>query len=516
MSHELRDEVMPVALEVTGMTKSFGPVKALRDVSVKFRAGTVTGLLGENGAGKSTLIRVCSGEMQPDRGTLRVLGEQLTFANPLEAVEKGVVVVHQEPLLVSELTVADNLFLYNLGERPGYAPARRRDNLHRAEEVLDRLGMTDYLPHPNTLCRHLSAASRQMVDIVRALSRDPKVLFLDEPNSSLTHEESERLFAVVDRLRTAGVAVVLVSHRLAEVYEIVDHVVVLRDGQFVEEGPLAQIPQQRAIALMAGERKREVVSEVMAEREFDFTSAPVALSLQGLSGDGFRNVSFDVHAGEIVGMSGLVGAGRTEIAEAVIGARRVDSGTIAINGRPAAISSPEKAQRLGIAFVSEERRTEVFRAQTVGYNLTVRILKTFGRLGTVSLRRMNQAAASLRERFGVKSDSIQSSIMSLSGGNQQKVLLARALAAKPKVLILDEPTRGVDVGTKAEIYATLRQLAADEGLAVWFISSELEEVMELADRVVVVRHGEITRDAPNDAGPEPIVAAAMGATKGQS
>lgn len=516
MSSLLRDEVMPVALEVAGMTKSFGPVKALRDVSVGFRAGAVTGLLGENGAGKSTLIRMCSGEMRPDRGSLRVLGKESSFANPLEAVEAGVVVVHQEPLLVSELTVADNLFLYDLGERPGYAPARRRDNLRKAEEVLARLDMADYLPPPSTLCRHLSAASRQMVDIVRALSRDPKVLFLDEPNSSLTHEESERLFTVVDRLRKDGVAVVLVSHRLAEVYDIVDHVVVLRDGQFIEEGPAAQIPQERAIALMAGERKREVVSEVMSEREFDFTEAPVALSVRNLSGDGFKDVSFDVHAGEIVGMSGLVGAGRTEIAEAVIGVRRVDSGEIVLNGERAVITGPGKAQRLGIAFVSEERRTEVFKVQSVGFNLTARIFETFGQLGAVSVRTMNKVAAELRGRFNVKSASIHSSIMSLSGGNQQKVLLARALAAKPKVLILDEPTRGVDVGTKAEIYATLRKLAAEEGLAVWFISSELEEVIELADRVVVVRLGEITRDAPNNSGPEPIIAAAMGATKGQS
>ncbi|OZV76815.1 hypothetical protein CA850_25710 [Micromonospora echinospora] len=508
------DGVRSAALAAVGLTKSFGAVRALRDVSLEFPAGQVTGLLGENGAGKSTLIRLCSGQMQPDTGRLVLDGREVAFGNPLEAIAAGVVVVNQEPLLISELTIADNLFLYDLGERPGYAVARRGANVQRARELLDRLGMTNYLPDPSTLCRDLSAASRQMVDIVRALSRQPRVLFLDEPNSSLTHEESERLFAVMSRLRDEGVAVVLVSHRLAEVYSIVDNVIVLRDGTFVAAGPPDEIHQQRAVALMAGERKRAVVAEVVADRADTIAGAEVALELEGLTGDGFTDVSFTVRRGEIVGMSGLVGAGRTEIAEAVIGLRAPTRGGIRVAGRPVRISDPGRAQRLGLAYVAEERRTEVFHAQSVGYNLTVRVLSSLGRLGWVSPRRTNAKARELTERFGVKAASSEAPITSLSGGNQQKVLLARALAARPKVLILDEPTRGVDVGTKAEIYATLRALAHEEGLAVWFISSELEEVVELADRVVVVRNGRVTLDAPNNAGPQPIVAAAMGATEG--
>ncbi|KQP26961.1 sugar ABC transporter ATP-binding protein [Aeromicrobium sp. Leaf272] len=514
MTSSQADDAVPATLAVAGMAKSFGPVKALRDVSLSFPAGAVTGLLGENGAGKSTLIRLCSGEMQPDQGVLTLEGRDVTFASPLEAVSAGVVVVHQEPLLVGELTIADNLFLYDLGERPAYAAARRGDNVRRARELLDRLEMADYLPDPATLCRDLSAASRQMVDIVRALSRDPKVLFLDEPNSSLTHEESDRLFRVVERLRDEGVAVVLVSHRLAEVFSIVDHVIVLRDGAFVAAGDPREIDQQRAVTLMAGDRKRAVVESVVADRDLSSEDAEVALEVVGLSGEGFEDVDFAIHRGEIVGMAGLVGAGRTEIAEAVIGLRRVRRGSIRVGSRPVRVSGPGKAQRLGVAYVAEERRTEVFHAQTVGYNLTVRILDRLGRFGWVSGRRTNRVARELTERYGVKAASTEAPITSLSGGNQQKVLLARALAAKPKVLILDEPTRGVDVGTKAEIYATLRDLAHTEGLAVWFISSELEEVVELADRVVVVRQGRVTRDAPNDAGPNPIVAAAMGATEG--
>ncbi|WP_416903370.1 ATP-binding cassette domain-containing protein [Micromonospora echinospora] len=345
-------------------------------------------------------------------------------------------------------------------------------------------------------------------------SEQRRQVFLDEPNSSLTHEESERLFAVMSRLRDEGVAVVLVSHRLAEVYSIVDNVIVLRDGTFVAAGPPDEIHQQRAVALMAGERKRAVVAEVVADRADTIAGAEVALELEGLTGDGFTDVSFTVRRGEIVGMSGLVGAGRTEIAEAVIGLRTPTRGGIRVAGRPVRIPGPGRAQRLGLAYVAEERRTEVFHAKSVGYNLTVRVLSSLGRLGWVSPRRTNAKARELTERFGVKAASSEALITSLSGGNQQKVLLARALAARPKVLILDEPTRGVDVGTKAEIYATLRALAHEEGLAVWFISSELEEVVELADRVVVVRNGRVTLDAPNNAGPQPIVAAAMGATEG--
>lgn len=508
------DTVMPAALAVVGMTKSFGSVKALTDVSLSFFSGQVTALLGENGAGKSTLIRLCSGEMQPDRGTLTLAGTDVLFESPLTAIAHGVVVVHQEPMLVGELTIADNLFLYDLGERRAYARARRAGNARKARELLERLQMADYVPDPVTLCRDLSAAARQMVDIVRALSRDPKVLFLDEPNSSLTHEESERLFRVVKKLRDDGVAVVLVSHRLAEVYSIADHVIVLRDGTFIAEGDPKEVDQDRAVALMAGDRRRDEVADIVHDRQLADEATAVALEVAGLTGDGFTDVSFTIRRGEIVGMAGLVGAGRTEIAEAVVGLRRVEQGRIFVDGHTVHISGPGKAQKLGVAYVAEERRTEVFHAQSVGYNLTVRILATLGRFGWVSGRRSKRAAKELKQRYGVKAESTDAPITSLSGGNQQKVLLARALAAKPRVLILDEPTRGVDVGTKGEIYATLRGLAHTDGLAVWFISSELEEVVELADRVLVVRQGRITRDAPNDSGPNAIVAAAMGGATG--
>jgi len=501
----------PAALRVAGVSKSFGAVRALRDVSLEFRAGQVTALLGENGAGKSTLIRVCSGVMQPDLGQVIVDGEPVDWRGPIDGIRSGVVVVNQEPQLVAELTVADNIFLSELSERPGATLAHRKRSVQRARELLARLEMADYLPSPETVCRRLSAAERQMVDIVRALSHDPKVLFLDEPNSSLTHQETERLWAVVDRMRSNGVAVVLVSHRLAEVYEIADHVIVLRDGAFVKDGPASEIDQESAVALMAGEKKSEVISELETHVVGD--EVEPALTLRALSGEGFDSVDIAFRPGEVVGMAGLIGAGRSEIAAGVIGLTRVRAGEMRLFGRAVLPRNPRHAQRLGIAYVAEERPTEVFKLQTVAFNLTARVFDRLSRLSFVSRRSTNATARDLAQRFGVKAASVHAPISSLSGGNQQKVLLARALAAKPRVLILDEPTRGVDVGTKAEIYALLKHLARTENLAVWFISSEMEEVLELADRIVVIRHGRVVRDAPNTADPTPVIAAAMGVTE---
>ena len=503
----------PVALRVAGVSKSFGAVRAVRDVSLQFGAGKVTALLGENGAGKSTMIRICSGIMQPDVGEVLLEGRAVNWRSPLEGMTAGVVVVNQEPQLVSELSVADNIYLTELAERSGFARADRRKVVRKARELLDRLGMADYLPTPETICRKLSAAERQMIDIVRALSHDPKVLFLDEPNSSLTHQETERLFEVIRRMRSTGVAVVLVSHRLAEVYEIADHVIVLRDGEFIADGHPNEITSKRAVELMAGAKKMAEAVALEKGHLSEITAAP-KFEARNLSGDGFEDVSFIVRPGEIVGMAGLIGAGRSEIAAGVIGLTRSTSGEILLDGKPILPSGPRQAQRLGISYVAEERRTEVFHVQSVGYNITARILDNIAKFGFIGRGRLNRIASDLASRFGVKSASIDAPITSLSGGNQQKVLLARALATKPRLLILDEPTRGVDVGTKAEIYGLLRQLARTEGLAVWFISSEMEEVIELADRIIVIRHGRVVRDEPNTSDPNPVVAAAMGATQG--
>ena len=494
------------ALRVERVSKRFAAVRALTDVSVSFMPGAVTAVLGENGAGKSTLIRVCSGEHLPDEGRLLVDGQPLELRTPIEANRRGIAVVHQEPQLVAEASVAENVFLSRLGDERAVAPHRRRALIAEARTLLAELGLAEELPDPARICRDLSAAERQLVEIARALATRPRVLFLDEPNSSLTRRETDRLFAIVHRLRDEGVAVVLVSHRLGEVYEISDRIVILRDGRHVGEGSPQEIPTERAIELMAGKRLEAVEGLEAGAAE----PGRVVLQLRGLRGERFRDVDLTVRAGEIVGMAGLVGAGRTEIAQAVVGLDPIEGGEVEVLGRRVRIASPQDALRAGISFISEERRTSVFHGQDVAFNLTSSIVHRFGRLGFYGRRRELRFARERAAEHGVKTASIDAPITSLSGGNQQKVLIARALASDPSLIILDEPTRGVDVGTKAEIYRMLRRLAHDRGLAVWFISSEMDEILSLADRVVVVHDGRIVDDMPRGPEAATIVASALG------
>ena len=495
------------ALRVERVSKRFAAVRALTDVSVEFEPGAVTAVLGENGAGKSTLIRVCSGEHLPDEGRLLDgAGERLELRTPIEANRHGIAVVHQEPQLVGEASIAENVFLSRLGEARATSGHHRRALVAEARELLAELGLADELPDPARSCRDLSAAARQLVEIARALATRPRVLFLDEPNSSLTRRETDRLFAIVHRLRAEGVAVVLVSHRLGEVYEISDRIVILRDGQHVATGSPQEIPTERAIELMAGRRLEAASSLDAAPAE----PGRVVLELKGLSGERFRDVDLTVRAGEIVGMAGLVGAGRTEIAQAVVGIDGVTGGTIEVLGKRVRIASPQAALRAGISFISEERRTSVFHGQDVAFNLTSSVVGRFGRFGLFGRRRLLRFARERAQEHGVKTASIDAPITSLSGGNQQKVLIARALASDPALIVLDEPTRGVDVGTKAEIYRMLRKLAHDRGLAVWFISSEMDEILSLADRIVVVHDGTIVDDMPRGPGAATVVASALG------
>ncbi|MFV0428771.1 MAG: sugar ABC transporter ATP-binding protein [Arachnia sp.] len=499
-------------LRVSGISKSFAGVHALTDVSLEIKAGLITALLGENGAGKSTLIRISSGEMQPDRGRIELDGAAVRLGSPVEGMRRGIFVVHQEPQLVNEMTVAENLFIDDLGERSMFALRRPGRLVARAKELLERLDMTELLPDPGRLCRHISAAQRQMVDIVRALSRDPRVLFLDEPNSSLSRQETNVLFSAVRRLAAQGAAIALVSHRFSEVYELADEIVILRDGMRVAAGSPQEIPAEDAIRHMAGDKRREKLPSIVTGEDAVAADepGPVMLRLSRCTGPGFTDVDFEVRAGEIVGMAELVGAGRTEIALATIGANQLDAGTVMVNGREGWLRSPAQAVDAGIGYISEERRTGVFYTQDIVFNMSTSVLSDFSVLGI--LRRGAQVASmtDLAGRLGVRAPSVATAIKALSGGNQQKVLLARALASEPKVLILDEPTRGVDVGTKREIYAILRDLARVRGLAVWFISSDLEEVLELSDRVVIVKDGRITGSFAG--GPEAgaVVAAALG------
>ena len=496
------------ALAVVAASKSFGAVHALTDMTVEFRPAMVTALLGENGAGKSTLIRLCSGEQQPTSGKVIVGGVEHILANPLMATALGIAVVHQEPQLVAGMTIAENIFLARLGSRHAIAVHSSRPLIHEARQLLDDAGLADIFQDLNVKCANLSAAERQLVEIARALASKPRVLLLDEPNSSLTRRETDLLFRIMSVLREQGVAVVLVSHRLGEVYEIADQVVVMRDGRKVGEGPIADLPKQQAIRLMAGERLVQQIAEKELERSA--AESRCVLRVRGAAGLTFSGVDLEINAGEIVGMAGLTGSGRTEIARAIVGADPLLAGQIELNGRPVRFGSPRDAVRHGISFITEERRTSIFYGRDLTFNLTSNVLDRFGRLGFFSNRARTRFAQERADRIGVKAETVATPIRALSGGNQQKVLLARALASDPSLLILDEPTRGVDVRTKAEMYALVRELAYVRGIAVWFISSELDEILHLADRIVVVRQGRIVNNIAKGRQAAQVVASALG------
>jgi ABC-type sugar transport system ATPase subunit len=503
----------PITLRAQDISKSFGGVRALNSVSVEFPAATVTALLGENGAGKSTFISICSGVLQPDTGSVALNGEPQVLRNPLDALEKGIAVVHQEPQLANELSVAENIYLTRLATAKAFSPAKLRNTYHDAERHLEALQLSGYLS-VHTRCTDLTAAQRQLVVIARALTAKPAILFLDEPNSSLTRPETELLFTVIRNLKAEGIAIVFVTHRLSEVYEIANRVVVFRDGSKVADTTPEQLPIASAVRLMAGSKLIASIHEGIehstheGSEEMAGTQSEI-LRVEGLSGEKFTDISFALHASEIVGVAGLVGSGRTEIARAIVGADRLRSGTILLDGKPLRPTSPQDTLRAGIAFVSEERRTAVFYGHSVLFNMTASIISRLQRFGVIRRRLEISEGQTAADRLKVKAPSLFSSITELSGGNQQKVIIARALSSSPRVLILDEPTRGVDVGTKAEIYDLLRGVAR-QGVAICFISSELEEVLALAERIIVVRNGRIAQDVPAGPDAETVLAAAFG------
>ncbi|HVZ14622.1 MAG TPA: sugar ABC transporter ATP-binding protein [Bauldia sp.] len=488
-------------IEGRGLTKRFGGVVALDTVDITIELGKVTALLGENGAGKSTLVACLSGAYQPDGGDLILDGAPMRLRSPDDARRAGIAVIHQEPQMLEEQSVAANIYLARLA--PGARSGAGTNQLNtRAAEHLAALGIRDL--EPAAKMRNIKGAHRQLVEIARALVGEPRVLFLDEPNASLGEAESARLFDVVRGLRERGVAVVLISHRLREVYAIADHVVVMRDGRKVADAPTAELPVERAISFITGGAKP--LAPAQSPIAVGNDNRPPLLELADVSGPGFAHVSFRVAAGEIVGMSGLVGSGRTEIAHAVIGATHPGSGVLRFAGAPVHFGDPAEALRVGIAFVPEGRREAVFYGQSVDFNIRAGFWGTGERDGAPGSRvERTQAVRALMARLQVKAPDPHIRAATLSGGNQQKLLIARALSASPRLLILDEPTHGVDVGTKREIHDLMRSLAA-EGIAVWFISSEVEEVVELATRILVVHQGRVVAELPGGSPIEDVLA----------
>ncbi|GAA4267393.1 sugar ABC transporter ATP-binding protein [Frondihabitans peucedani] len=466
-----------------GIVKRYPGVIALSDVSLAVRPGEVMALVGENGAGKSTLLKILAGAQRADEGTIEVDGRTVDIQVPRDSQEAGIAVIYQELNLASDLSVAENIYV---GREPktrwGTVDFKAMDRGSKA--LLDGLGID---LNPRTLVGDLNIALRQMVEIAKALLVEARLVVMDEPTSSLTEEEVDTLLTLVRRLRSSGVSVVYVSHRMREIYEIADRITVLRDGAVVGVREAADTTPSDIVQMMVG---REL-EDLYGTRE---TAVPVsarpALEVKNLaSGRLLHDVSFSVDPGEIVVLAGLIGAGRSDAALAVFGAQARKAGEILLDGKPAALRTPSEAIDAGIGFVPEDRKNQgLFLGLPVRENISSASLTSISRMAFVSHRKDRALAGHHAGQLNLRSSAIEVAAGTLSGGNQQKVVLARWLAKKPRVLILDEPTRGVDVGAKAEIYHLIREVAA-EGVAVLVISSELTEVLGLADRIVVLREG---------------------------
>jgi rhamnose transport system ATP-binding protein len=472
-------------LRATEITKSYAGVQALKSASLELRAGEVHALIGENGAGKSTLIKIITGAVEPDGGELQIEGKTVTHNSPRVAKELGVAAIYQQPALFPELTVAENIALgveqSGMGGRVDWGARRRR-----AAELLAQVGARI---SPDADAGDLTMPQQQLVEIARALGADAKVLILDEPTASLSEEDTQNLFNVIRNLRERGVGMVYISHRLEELPVIADRVTVLRDGRTIDTRQMAEVSRQQLIQMMVG---REL-SAVFPKREVQLGDVVLELRDLGCAESGIKHVNLSVRAGEIVGLAGLVGAGRTELARAVFGLTPVDSGQILLRGEPVRIGSPAGAIRRGIAYLPEDRRRHgVILDMQIGANITLASLDRISRRGVLDFKREKELAGDYARRLGVKTPAIYVPVATLSGGNQQKVALSRWLLTKPSVLILDEPTQGIDVGAKSEIHALMTDLAA-EGVAVLMISSELPEILGMSDRVAVMHGGTIVQ-----------------------
>ncbi|ODA69760.1 sugar ABC transporter ATP-binding protein [Streptomyces sp. AVP053U2] len=481
----------PPLLSMSGITKSFPGVRALDGVDLDVQAGEVHCLLGQNGAGKSTLIKVLAGAHQPDTGTIHWRGEAVTLRSPISAMRLGIATIYQELDLVEHMTVAENV---HLGQEPTTAgfvvpPRTARE---ATAGLLTRLGHPEI--EPGRAVGELSAAQQQIVSMARALSHDVRLIVMDEPSAALDPDEVDNLFRIVADLTADGVAVVYISHRLEEIRRIGDRVTVLKDGRAVAGGlPAESTPTREVVALMTGRD----VEYVFPGRPASPPPAEPVLTVEGLSRKGeFAPLDLTLCPGEIVGLAGLVGSGRSEILETVYGARTPDSGRVLVDGRPLRPGSVRAAVRAGIGLAPEERKAQaLLMLESVTRNVSLSAMSRFSRAGWIDRGAELGAARAATRELSLRPDNPDVPVRTLSGGNQQKAVLARWLLRGCRVLLLDEPTRGVDVGARAELYAVIRRLA-DEGLAVLLVSSEVPEVLGLADRVLVLREGDVVHTAP--------------------
>jgi rhamnose transport system ATP-binding protein len=489
-------------VELRGITKSYGGVQALEDVDLAIRAGTVHALVGENGAGKSTLVKILTGVVQADEGEVRIDGQPVRVGDPQAAHRLGIVAMYQEPTVFQDLTVAENVFA---GRHPRTAlrAVDWRAMRSQTKQILQEFGVDI---GPDTPVRGLGVADRQLLEIAKALSSSARLLIMDEPTAALSPHEVENLFTTVRRLRERGVAIVFISHRLEETGAIADVVTVLRDGRHVATRPTAELPQAEIVRLMVGRSLDALFPKEEAE------IGDVVFEAKGLRRRGvFSGVSFQLRRGEIVGLAGFVGSGRTEVARALFGIDRLDGGELLIDGRPFRPRSPRAALRSGLAYLPEDRLQQgLIQPMAISTNVSMAILPRLTPAGVLRPRRERRLANRFIDQLRIKATSATQVVRSLSGGNQQKVVLAKWLAAEPRILVLDEPTHGVDVGTKADVHRTISHLAA-EGLTILLISSELAEILGMSDRVLVMREGRLVAEFSRaEATEERIVSAAAG------
>ncbi|UYM03343.1 sugar ABC transporter ATP-binding protein [Solicola gregarius] len=487
-------------LVLRDVAKSFGAVAALRSATLVVHPGTIHALVGENGAGKSTLVKIVAGVHRRDGGEFRFQGDDVDFDSTAESKAAGIAVIYQEPTLFPDLSVTENIFM---GRMP-HGRWRRIDRhamVAEAEAIFARLGVDI---DPRRPAQGLSIADQQIIEIAKAISLDASLLIMDEPTAALSGVEVDRLFAVARSLRDEGRALVFISHRFDEVFELCDTVTVLRDGAYIDTLAVDETSADEMVALMVGREVGDLYPKTPAE------FGDVVLDVSELSSRGvFRDVSFQVRAGEIVGLAGLVGAGRSEIARAVFGIDSYDSGRVRLAGKDVPRSNPRSAIAAGMALVPEDRRQQgLVTESSVTRNIAGVIRRQFARAGVLTTGMENTAARPWASKLEVKTGALDMAATTMSGGNQQKVVIAKWLATEPTLLIIDEPTRGIDVGTKAEVHRLLSELAG-QGMAILMISSELPEVLGMADRVVVVCEGEITAEIDrSDATPENVMHAA--------
>lgn len=487
-------------LQVRGLSKSFSGVRALDNVRLDVRRGEVHALMGENGAGKSTFMHILIGLLTPDAGEIRFEGQVLTRGRVTDALRKGISMIHQEMLTIPALTVAQNLFLGREPRRWGWLDDRSLNR--QAAQLLGRMGVDI---RPDALMKHLSVGEMQMVEIAKAISNDAKVIIMDEPTSALSDREVATLFGIIRDLTRQGVAIIYISHKMDEIAAIADTITVLRDGQYVATAPAAELDTPTLIRMMVGRDIEQLFPESTHSRGQE------VLSVQHLSRHGaFSDISFTVHEGEVLGIGGLMGAGRTEIARVLFGLDRPDEGVVLLRGKKMGIRSPQEAIRRGIGYVSEDRKGwGLVPGLSIRQNMTLASLASHTKGLFVQTASEQAATATMMADLTIKAASAEQPVSSLSGGNQQKVVIGKTLLANPSLIILDEPTRGIDIGSKAEIYRLVRQLAT-RGMAVILISSELPELLGMSDRILVLAKGKQTAMLlGKDATPETVMHYAM-------